>query len=440
MPKSTKDTLLATIEEDRDSLVELALAVGNLPDVAGHERRVAEAIVSWFDDAEIHAFLQPITDTSANVIARVEGSDGYPSLILTSHTDTEGVYPSEDPDVTKQLRGSIHDNGLLIGKRIGNNKGQLTAQMIAARALHRAGVQLRGDLIFAATAQETGVPQADPAPNTYGATRTEYLLSGPHSGEGSGARSLIDHGVVADYALVGESTGFALHTAQAGVLRLRLAVGGSVTYTPFLERGTDIRDNPNPFEKAAHLVKGIEEWAIRYETEETRQLDGGLMVPKAQVHEIRTSGPLYTALRDFCFIYLDIRLAPERSPIEIISQVRRVVDSTGIEADVSTYDYARGYETQGAHPLVEALTGAHEEILGEDIRPPVPPLFSMFTDANRFNEAGIPAVTYGAPLQMESFTAKGYPTDQTTIAMKVDDLLSLARIYALTAVEVCGSQ
>ena len=433
------DAVLNAIDDDRESLVELALELSSLVDVAGYERPVAEAVVAWFEACGVPAFVQPISPTSANAVAILEGSaPDATSLILSAHMDTEGILPAEDPGLIRGLRGTFHVGESLIGKRIGNNKGQLVAQMICTRALHTTATRLDGTVTLAATAQETAMPQEEPAPNAYGATRESYLRSGPHYGEGSGSRHLIDRGVVAHYALVGESTGFAVHTAQAGVLRVRLAVGGQVTYTPLLDRGSALRANPNPFEKAAHLVVALEAWAREYEAQETRAFDGGLMVPKAQIHDIRTSGPLYTAQRDDCYIYMDIRLAPGREPTDIIQQVKRTVASSGIEADVSTYDYARGYQAREADALVQALHEAHTTVLGEEMRAPAPPLFSMFTDANRFNEAGIPAVTYGAPIQMENFSAEGYPADQTAIAIKIDDLVSLAKIYALTAAKVCG--
>jgi acetylornithine deacetylase/succinyl-diaminopimelate desuccinylase-like protein len=434
------DAVLTAIDDDRESLVELALELSDLPDIAGYERPVAEAVVAWFERCGVPAFVQPISPTSANAVAVLEGAaPNATSLILTAHMDTEGILPGDDPALIRGLRGSLHLGESLVGKRIGNNKGQLVAQMIATRALHTTDTRLNGTLTLAATAQETAVPQEEPAPNAYDATREAFLRSGPHYGEGFGSRHLIDRGVVAHYALVGESTGFAVHTAQAGVLRLRLAVGGQVTYTPLLDRGAALQANPNPFEKAAHLVVALEAWAREYEAAETRALDDGLMVPKAQIHDIRTSGPLYTAQRDYCYIYMDVRLAPGREPTDVVEQVKRVVASTGIEAEVSTYDYARGYHARDADVLVQALHEAHASVLNEAMRLPAPPLFSMFTDSNRFNEAGIPAVTYGAPLQMENFSAEGYPSDQTAIAMKIDDLVNLAKIYALTVVKVCGA-
>jgi hypothetical protein len=52
----------------------------------------------------------------------------------------------------------------------------------------------------------------------------------------------------------------------------------------------------------------------------------------------------------------------------------------------------------------------------------------MWRDISLYNEVGIPAVTYGPALGAGGGNA----------AMRVDDLLSASRIYALTAMELCS--
>ena len=52
----------------------------------------------------------------------------------------------------------------------------------------------------------------------------------------------------------------------------------------------------------------------------------------------------------------------------------------------------------------------------------------MWRDSNVFNEAGIPTVVYGP----------GISTAGGKFAIDIDVLVAAARIYALTAVELCG--
>jgi acetylornithine deacetylase/succinyl-diaminopimelate desuccinylase-like protein len=365
-------------------------------------------------------------------VGAVRGAGAGRSLIVDAHMDTEGVVPSEDPEVNRRLRGTLRDGELLIGKGLGNDKGQLCAAMIAARAIASAGVRLEGDLIVVGAAQETGGSPPQAPPPLYGRAQDAYLMQGPHMGEGFGTLCLVRRGVVADFAIVGEATGFTITVAQGGYLRLRITVEGRLPYTPYLRRGEVPADNPNPFEKAAHLVTTLESWARAYEHAETYEFEGGRVTPKAQIHELRTSGPPYTALTDACYVYLDARLAPERNPMDVLRAVRAVVAETGLGSEVIPYDYGRGFVAREAEPLVDALRWAHRAVQGVPDEPSPTEYVSMWRDSNIFNEVGIPSVSYGPPTQTETVTMEGYR------GLRIDDLLATAKVYALAALDVCN--
>ena len=56
----------------------------------------------------------------------------------------------------------------------------------------------------------------------------------------------------------------------------------------------------------------------------------------------------------------------------------------------------------------------------------------MWRDVNVFNEVGIPSVCYGPPRQKDPYSGAG------NRAMKIDDLVTAAKVYALCALEICG--
>ena len=56
----------------------------------------------------------------------------------------------------------------------------------------------------------------------------------------------------------------------------------------------------------------------------------------------------------------------------------------------------------------------------------------MWRDLNVFNEVGIPSVCYGPPRQREPLSGAG------NRAMKIADLIAATKVYALTALKVCG--
>ncbi len=414
------DDLLAGIEGDRTELVELCLKLGNTPSHHGKERKVGEAVLAWLKECGIHGALQFITDESVNAVATIAGSGDGTSLIFNAHMDTG---PELGPDATeadKKIDGAWTEGELIFGRGVINDKAQLCAFMIAARAIKHAGIRLRGDLTITAVAFETGAPSID----------EHQGVNFP--GEGFGSKWVVDRGVTADYALVGETSGFGIVRAECGAVWLKVRVKGKEVYTPRFERGASIQENPNAFAKAAHVILALEEWAVRYQQKEKLEFEGGAIVPKAQIMNIRGNNEISQA-SPFCDIYMDIRLVPGKKPEAVKKDVERAVRALGIEYEVSAFQYSRGHIAENAEALISALTDAHRYVFGTE--PPLPPSaeVSMWRDLNVFNEVGIPSVCYGPPRQRDPFSGAG------NRAMKISDLVAATKVYALTALLVCGT-
>ena len=429
------DRVIEIVDGDRQDLIDLCLRLGNARDYAGDEREVAEAVEAWLAEAGIETRLQRIGETSANAIGILRGtgdrSSGARSLILNAHMDTQGATPAAGAEEEHRLRGAHEQGGLLYGNGLANDKAQLAAQMIAMRAIVRAGLQLGETLYVTGVAQETG------APPEQGEEIEGWSGIGPRMSqvrEGHGARWLVEHGIVADYALVGEITDFKLGLGQAGYLRLRIAVPGHLRYTPLLIRGETPADNPNPFERAAHAILALESWAKDYERTDALDFGKGIIVPRAQVCGVAAGGLPFTEISDSCNVFFDVRLVPGANPAEILDRVRRALAATRLDCAVSPYDYRRGYLAEDADMLGEALGRAHRRVFDAGMEVADSGPMSTWRDANAFNEAGIPAVCYGAPAR-SALLGGGLAGDRRP--MEVDDLMALSTVYALTALDLC---
>jgi acetylornithine deacetylase/succinyl-diaminopimelate desuccinylase-like protein len=418
------DDLLAGIEADRQELVDLCLKLGNTSSFHGKERQVGEAVLAWLKQCGIGGALQFITDESVNAVARIRGSGDGTSLIFNAHMDTGPEHGPDASDADKKIEGAWTEGELVFGRGVINDKAQLCAFMIATRAIKRAGIRLRGDLTITAVAFETGGPSID-----------EYQGVN-HPGEGFGTKWVVDRGVTADYALVGETSGFGIVRAECGAVWLKVRVKGREVYTPRFERGNSIQENPNAFAKAAHVILGLEKWAVEYQEKEKLQFEGGAIMPKAQIMNVRgakaTEGVSQAC--PFCDIYMDIRIVPGKKPEAVKKDVERAVRALGIECEVSAFQYSRGHIAENAEELIAAITEAHRYVFGSE--PPLPPSaeVSMWRDLNVFNEVGIPSVCYGPPRQRDPFSGAG------NRAMKISDLVAATKVYALTALLVCGVQ
>ena len=430
-----KKIVLAAIDADRQALVDLCLALGNQRDYPGHERDVGEAIADWLRGTGIEVRTQTLSYDSINVVGTISGigdrDSGGRSLILNAHMDTQGDEPLGGEKIEKEIRGAWTKDGLLYGRGLANDKAQLAAIMIAARAIAAADITLKEDLIVTAVAQETSAPTDNPE------SLHEWSGIGPAMSqvrEGHGARWLVEHGVVADYALVAEVSDFTVTVAQAGYLRLRISVPGHIPYTPGLDRENNVIGNPNPFERAAHVIIALEEWARRYETKNRYEFWGGTFIPKAQVYEVGGSGPAWTETKDYCHIFFDIRLNPNAVPSEVINNVRQHILPFQLNCEINAYDFRRGYIAEDCKPLLEALQFSHKSITGEPLEFASPRMLSMWRDANAFNEAGINAIGYGPPTQ----EGMGAGLAGATRPISVDDLVATTKVITLTALKICG--
>jgi acetylornithine deacetylase/succinyl-diaminopimelate desuccinylase-like protein len=419
-----REVCRAAIRAGAEELVELTLALSRLPDLAGRERPVAEAVLTWLQRTGIEAEGQIVGPDSVNVLGRVPGSDptGAPSLAFSAHLDTEGARPAGGVDARRHLRGAWRDADLLIGKGLVNDKVQLAAQMIALRSLRDAG-GIPGDLLLAAVAQETGSTR-----ESVMGPGGRRIPRGPHVGEGHGARTLLARGFRADFALIGEPNGFAVGGAQAGVLQLRIDIPGQIVYTPFVRRPAD--GTTNPFERAGQVLTRLETWCRDYQATHRHRFWGGTVAATAQVLAVQGSAPLYTDADDWCHVFLDVRLLPQADSIAVIDSIRAALGVLPFSPSIVVVDHQTGHIATGHEPLTAALTEAHEAVFGSQPSEPAEMQVSMWQDTNAFNEAGIPALAYGIRTVPEPYTRERFR------AVRADDVVALAEVYALTALAI----
>jgi acetylornithine deacetylase/succinyl-diaminopimelate desuccinylase-like protein len=425
MDPVTQD-VLDRIDAAREELGGLCLDLGNVYAPFGRERAAAERVHAWYRDHDIDARLQPIVEDRANVVARVPGAVGGPSLLFNAHLDTEVSGPDFDnlmqvPDPNE--RGGWREGDRFFGHTVLNDRHGHALFMIAARAIRDAGAPLRGDLILTSVAGETGSAPVD-----------EYQGSG-YEGKGLGTRFLVDHGVRADYALVAETTDFALCWHNTGAIYCKVTLRGRNMYTPRLERpaGGGLAGHPNAIVKAATAVQVIEEWATDFQRERTGPTPCGQVEPKAQVGAVRGGIPWRpNRSAPYCALYVDIRTLPGEVPQQVVAALAEALADAGVEAEVEIVMSKAGAVAEGIEPLIDAIGRAHEVVRGTP--PPAtaePAVVSMWRDTNILNRAGIPALTFGP--------SRGTAAIQGTGFMELDDMVDAAKMYALAALQVAGT-
>lgn len=416
-------TILSTLDSQRDELADLVLRLANTYAPVGEEIAVAQEVDGWYNENGIESDIVELVEGRANTVGRIRGDGTGRTLIFNAHLDTEASGPDYDnlmgvPDPNRV--GARREGDRIFGHTAMNDRHAHALFMFAARAVRDAGVHLRGDVLLTSVAGETGQAPVD----EYKGLR--------YDGKGAGTSYLVEHGVRGDFALVSETTDFALNWHGTGANYYKVTIRGKNMYTPRLERGARWQDSPNSIYKASYVVQAIEEWAATYTAEHTSMTPCGEVRPQAQVGAVRGGIPWrpnrsspYTAL------YVDVRTLPGQDIDKVTRSLRVAIDAVGVDAQLDLIMSKTGALGQGIEPLADAIRAGHRLVRGEE--PPAsaePAVVSMWRDINVFNKAGIPAITYGP--------SRGVAGVQGTGFLDVNDLVDTAKVYASVILQVCN--
>lgn len=408
---------------DGDEVAELALELARRHGPPGEELEVAEFVEGWMARAGLDPARLAVVPERPNVVARLRGGGGGRSLLFNSHMDSGMGGPWAVWALGSQPPEPVHAEGdRLFGEPVQNDRGPMAAFLCAAKALHHSGVRLRGDLWVTAVVGEIALAAVDE-------------FAGPrYVGEGFGARTLVEHGVVADYALVAETTDFGITWVEAGTAWFELRFHGRHIYAPRSYRTAAPGDHPNAVVQAAAAVGVIEAWGEGYERAHRRIYGPNEVVPKVTVGAIRGGAP-YSPARTagLAAVYVDVRIPPGEDVLAAQEELRQALAAAGLHPEVRLYLFRPGYEAQGAEPLVAAIRRAHKRVAGRPNPEVISAETSMWRDLNVFNQAGVPAACFGprrVPVDPGDRTGRRY--------VPRGDLGEIARMYALLAADVCG--
>ena len=416
----TPDDVVARI--DPQEVLDLALALGNIDSPTGSEGPAGQYVHDWLAHNGFHPRKYALTEDRFNVAAWLPGSGGGYSLIYNAHLDTtlrpDAIWSARDPR-DRLYHEAWVEGDEVFGDGLVNDKGPMAAFLVAARAIRDAGFALKGDLIVSAVAGEISREPID-----------EW--QGPaYLSKDLGVRFMVTHGVVADFALVAEGTGFGIVGIEPGKAHFKVTVfsDGPRYYTPYLPRPTGLTDAPNAIVRASAVIEALEAWAYDYQKRNTYEGPAGTIVPKASVNAIRSGYPYnLTSAPQVCSLYVDSRILPGANPLDVRDELRGVLREVGVEGTVELFLYRPGFEVRGAERLVETVRRCHDQVFENPPAIVGTPVTSMWRDTNAFNELGIPAISY-APRSVDHAARK---------SLRVRDLTDAALVYARIAMDLCN--
>ena len=362
----------------------------------GNETRAAELLRQYLGDNGVESELYAKVPERANLVARIPGNGTGPRLVLLSHTDTVLANPAEwelDPWSGDLREGQIWGRGAL------DMKGQVAASAVATASLAREGFEPRGDLIFAACADEevgTGFGLQWLCQEHPEAVRAEYCVN-----EGAGDR-LVLGGRVFYVCSTAEkmSSPFRIrvHGRSGHASRPGIADNALVKAAPLIELLGRFQDTPELGPEVEAFLRAVTgsvptpDRAVEA-AREVHLLAGDLVEPLlgttvSPTQIVASQGR--NVIPALCEVTVDCRILPERTQAEVESQLRELLGESDLD-----FEWLEGHGGTRS-PIDTPLWDAVEAFIA-DTEPGaqvVPLLLSGFTDSHWLRQA-FGTVAYG---------------------------------------------
>lgn len=406
----------ACSEVTEERLARLNMDLVDIPSPMGKERQVAEFAASHMREAGLDAFYQPIDEKQGNAVGRVRGGGGGADLLLYAPLDTIDTEPEED-GTHPYLKPEAHlESGNVTGLGAENPKGYATCVMMAAEAVRRARIPLKGSVIVGLGA---GAMPFNKPP----------YLDRFNAGQGTGCEFMLQQGVRGDFAIIAKPFYF-VSWEEAGLCWFRVQVKGIAGYVGVRH----LMPYKNPIVDAAKVIEGLEKWFLEY----AEKNSSGLVAPQGVIGALeagRRYRPTFTPAT--CDLFVDLRISPRTDPMDVRRQfgeaIARIKSADpGLEVDWQMVLAIPGSRTEPDNWIVQSCMRAWEHVEGKEHPPPVK--HSGATDANTLRRWGIPTARLGLP------PIENARTDDLAFMQGVNSVAGMKRLtqcFVYSIVDTC---
>jgi acetylornithine deacetylase/succinyl-diaminopimelate desuccinylase family protein len=300
---------------------------------------------------------------------------------------------SSDP-----LGGQIVD-GKLYGLGSADMKGGLAAMAVACVTLARAKIPLQGTLVFAVVIDEEN--------------------------RGTGAQRLVESGLKADWAVIGEPTGNTPVIVSNGQINFELTLHGQAGH------GSTPTSGRNAIVDGIHLANAILKYAEQNLRGRTHPLVGDASLNIGTFY----GGVQTSIIPDTCKITIDRRVVPGETTVNAIQEMEDILSGVranfpGLAVEMSIPYCLPPVEISSDSPVVQSLCSAAAAFdrLGQGRRPDLAGMRATTDAATLAGKGGIPTVVFGP-----GRIAQAHKPDEF---VAVDELVNAAYIYTYNAVQL----
>ncbi|HAE41839.1 MAG TPA: acetylornithine deacetylase [Clostridiales bacterium] len=387
-------------EEEIFDLIKDLVAIPSYNSIKNQETEVANYIYELFKKEDIVADLTHVQDGRNNITAILRGKGNGKSLLLTGHLDTVPPYDMEDAFEVKT------DGDKIIGRGTNDMKGPLACMIMTLVVIKRSGLELEGDLIFAAVIDEE-----------------ERSL---------GTIDLIEKGIQADGAIVGEPSNLEICIAHRGVEWIQFDFEGKTVHGGAQDEGI------NAILRASNFIQKAEKNLIPKLSLRKHRVTGTSTMNYGTIN----GGTQPSTVAGSCTLKIDRRWIPGERYEDVLDEYREILNELAVEdpqfkcnmkaLGISTVKAGYVHESMEIdenHILVESLVRSSKEVHNKI---PKKTYFSAWSDGGLLHTyAKIPTLIF-APGDLKT----AHSRDEF---INMSELVPAVKIYALTAYYFCRS-
>ena len=377
---------------DADQVIRLTQQLVTRASVTGDEAAVATYIADVLKGMGLSVECRETMPGRPNVIGVLAGPPDGRTILLNGHMDV--VPPGEG--WTCDPFGGLLAEGRIYGRGATDMKGGLAAMIGAISAIQRAGTRLGGTVLLTAVVGEEQ--------------------------DQIGTRTLVEGGLQADFALVGEPTQLVPVIAHKGDLCYRIRVQGKTAHSSAPRLGI------NAIDKMTDILVALRSLAAELQHKKHAHL-GSPMLSVCTVE----GGTDTCVVPGSCAITVDRRLLPNETAEEADGEFQRLLDrlqaiDTQLTCSVKRFTTALPMETSPDSEIAKAAHRASTAVLGYE------PQFACMhstTDASWLvNAAKIPTVIIGPGNEAQAHQADEF--------VEVEQVTKGAQVMALVIVDLLG--
>jgi len=406
---------------NEEEVVSFASDIARIPSFTGEETALARWLQKFFEERGYEVEMQEVPPHKGNFqpVARLSGSGGGKDLMFNGHMDVEPLFlDCKDPWTPKRVGNRLEGWGLF------NMKGGVAAMIMAAEAVRKVGVKLKGDIIVCPVVGE--------------------LRSG------TGTMHLIDKGVTADAAIVPEPycchdintvtcgcVDFVINTKGRFALgALDSPFGGEGRAIDALQKMLKILDALNKMKMTHKPWSKVPGAPLVY--------CGAIRAGRGRDHSMRS----YYINVDFCTAIINVCTVLGQTPDTVLKDVKRTIEKLREEDPDIIYEieappdpkyyasdmYMPPIDAPIDMPIIQAIKRNYKRVTGDEIRsvgvPSIIPSDHTILYAN-----GIPAVCIGP--------TGGWihePGVRHYQYVNIDEMVLATKVLAATAVDFCNSE